>query len=136
MSFPGVGGYSASKFALEGISEALAGELALFGARVLIVEPGAFRTGPHGGGEPTVVLPEYEEIMGPVRSGQAAMAATAPGDPRRAAKAIQAVLDEEKPPLRLVLGNDAVDAIVDHLDAAREEIRTWQATARATQIDD
>jgi NAD(P)-dependent dehydrogenase (short-subunit alcohol dehydrogenase family) len=136
MSFPGVGAYSASKFALEGISEALAGELMPLGVRVLIVEPGAFRTGLHGGGEPTVALPEYEEIMGPVRSGQAAMAVTAPGDPRRAAKAIHAVLDADKPPLRLVLGNDAVDAIVDHLDTAREEIRTWEATARATQFDD
>lgn len=136
MSFAGVGGYSATKWALEGLSEALAAEVAPFGIRVLVVEPGAFRTGLHGAG--MVLAPEldaYADVVGPVRAGQAAMAGNAPGDPAKAAAAVLTALDAEDPPLRLVLGDDATDAIAGQLDNWRTELATWEGVGRRTAMD-
>lgn len=138
LSFAGVSAYSATKFALEGLSEALVAEVAPFGVRVLIVEPGAFRTGLHGSGtlQQSAVIPAYDEIVGPVRAAQAAYDGEQPGDPAKAAAAILAALDAEKPPLRLVLGTDAADLISAHLDDARAEFRAWESVTRSTDIDD
>jgi NAD(P)-dependent dehydrogenase (short-subunit alcohol dehydrogenase family) len=88
MSFAGVGAYSATKFALEGLSEALATEIAPFGIKVLIVEPGAFRTGLHRTGtrQQTTAMRDYDDIIGPVRAQQADLDGKQPGDPARAAR--------------------------------------------------
>jgi NAD(P)-dependent dehydrogenase (short-subunit alcohol dehydrogenase family) len=135
LSFPGVSAYTASKFALEGLSEGLAAEVAPFGIRVLIVEPGAFRTGLHGAAmRQTATLAAYEQIVGPVRAAQAGFDGTQPGDPAKAAGAILAALDAEQPPLRLPLGNDAADAISDALDRARAEFDAWEHVTRSTDI--
>ncbi|MEU3725574.1 oxidoreductase [Streptomyces sp. NPDC031705] len=139
LSFPGVGAYSATKFALEGLTEALAGEVAEFGIRTLIVEPGAFRTGFAGGGalrQTAAVLPAYEGTVGGVRTGLPDSDGKQPGDPVKAAAAILAALDAERTPLRLALGNDALDAILAHADAARAEARTWESVSRGTDFDD
>jgi NAD(P)-dependent dehydrogenase (short-subunit alcohol dehydrogenase family) len=133
MSFPGAGAYSASKWALEGLSEALVGELAPFGIRVLVVEPGAFSTGLHGSRMlMSAELPVYAEIVGPVRAAQLDLAESSAGDPAKAAAAILAALAADEPPLRLVLGPDAVDAILGHLDAVRADVLAWEATSRST----
>jgi NAD(P)-dependent dehydrogenase (short-subunit alcohol dehydrogenase family) len=135
MSFAGVGAYSATKFALEGFSEALAAEVAPFGIKTLIVEPGAFRTGLHGGGmRMTAVNPAYDDIVGPTRAQQADFDGKQPGDPAKAAAAILAALEADNTPLRLVLGNDAVDAITGSLDKAREELAAWEKTSRSTDL--
>src|SRR5690348_10186747 len=117
LTFAGVGAYSATKFALEGLSEALAAEVAPFGIRVLIVEPGAFRTSLHRGGvrEESAVNPAYDDIVGPVRAAQADFDGKQPGDPAKAAAAILAALASDTPPLRLVLGTDAADAVAASL---------------------
>ncbi|MFJ2193461.1 oxidoreductase [Kitasatospora sp. NPDC087861] len=135
-SFPGVGAYSATKFALEGLSEALAQEVAGFGIKVLIVEPGAFRTGFAGGGALAQSTPiaAYEPVVGPVRSGLPDSDGKQPGDPAKAAAAILAALDAERTPLRLALGNDAVDAILGNLDGARRETEVWEAVGRGTDF--
>ncbi|OLT11704.1 short-chain dehydrogenase/reductase [Pseudonocardia sp. CNS-139] len=137
MSFAGVSAYSATKFALEGLSEALAPEVAPFGICVLVVEPGAFRTSLHSGAsrQETAVIPAYDDVVGPVRKAQAAFDGTQPGDPAKAAAAILATLAAEAPPLRLVLGNDAVDMIGDRLARDAAELRAWEATARDVDID-
>jgi NAD(P)-dependent dehydrogenase (short-subunit alcohol dehydrogenase family) len=110
MSFAGFGAYSASKFALEGVSEALAQEVAPFGIKVLIVEPGQFRTNLAGVGMRH--MPEisaYEQTVGATRAFAHSMHGTEPGDPRKAAAVIEAALKSEKTPLRLPLGADAIE---------------------------
>ena len=86
VAYPGFGAYCATKFALEGLSEALAAEVAPFGVKVLIVEPGAFRTGFSGGAlVQSRAMPEYEETVGPTRRMITGIDGAQPGDPAAAA---------------------------------------------------
>ncbi|MGK4585750.1 oxidoreductase [Kitasatospora sp. HPMI-4] len=137
-SFPGVGAYSATKFALEGLSEALALEVAPFGIKVLVVEPGSFRTGFAGGGalQQSAAIPAYDETVGAVRAVLPDSDGKQPGDPAKAAAAILTALDAEHTPLRLALGNDAADEILRHLDASRAEALAWESVSRGTDFDD
>jgi NAD(P)-dependent dehydrogenase (short-subunit alcohol dehydrogenase family) len=136
-TFPGAGAYSATKFALEGWSEALAKEVDRFGIRVLIVEPGAFRTSFNGSGALQIseAIADYDELIGPVRSGMAEDDGTQPGDPAKAAAAILHALDSPDPPLRLALGNDAVDSISEALNEAQAELAAWERVGRETAFD-
>lgn len=135
LSFAGFGAYSATKFALEGLSEALADELRPLGIKVLIVEPGAFRTGLFGNASASGRIDDYESTVGNTRRVVAAGDGTQPGDPAKAAEAVIAALEAEHTPLRLPLGDDSVDAVLAHLDSVRTEIATWEKTARATAFD-
>ncbi|MFH8798644.1 oxidoreductase [Streptomyces sp. NPDC017936] len=137
LSFPGVGAYSATKFALEGLTEALAAEVAPFGIKALIVEPGSFRTSFADGGtlQQTAEMPEYAETVGAVRRGLTDSDGKQAGDPAKAAAAVLKALGSEHTPLRLALGNDAFDAITAHTEAAREEARAWESVSRSTDFD-
>jgi NAD(P)-dependent dehydrogenase (short-subunit alcohol dehydrogenase family) len=135
LSFAGFGAYSATKSALEGMSEALADEVSPLGIKVLIVEPGAFRTGLFGSHSASTPIPDYAGTAGRTRQLIETSAGAQPGDPAKAAAAILTALDAPDTPLRLPLGDDAVDAILGHLDSVRGDIRTWEKLARDTQLD-
>jgi len=137
MSFAGFSAYSGTKFALEGLSEGLADEVRDFGIKVLIVEPGAFRTALFDGGRAGVsadsgVYAKVSETRGAVSGGDG----TQPGDPARAAALILAALDAEETPLHLPLGEDGVDAVLGKLDQVRTEIAAWEKRTRATAFGD
>lgn len=134
MSFAGFSAYSATKFALEGISEALADEVRPLGIKVLIVEPGAFRTSLFANISASAEIADYAETVGPTRHMIEIGSGTQPGDPAKAAAAILAALNADQTPLRLPLGNDAVDAVLGHLDSIRADITTWEKVARNTAL--
>jgi NAD(P)-dependent dehydrogenase (short-subunit alcohol dehydrogenase family) len=136
MSFPAVGSYSAAKFALEGWSEALAGEVAPFGVRVLIVEPSRFRTEFNAG---DVLLaasttPEYDEVLGAVRADMAGADGIQEGDPARAAAIIRDVLGAPDAPLRLPLGAEAVRKLSSTYERALRAVREWAPVSEASDF--
>jgi NAD(P)-dependent dehydrogenase (short-subunit alcohol dehydrogenase family) len=134
ISFAGFAAYSATKFALEGMSEALADEIRPLGIKVLIVEPGAFRTGLFTSITASAPLDDYAATVGPTRQLVQAGDGSQPGDPAKAAAAIIAALDAAETPLRLPLGDDAVDALLGGLDSARTEVTIWEKVARDTRL--
>ena len=136
MSFGGFGAYSASKFALEGASEALAQEVAPFNIKVLIVEPGAFRTDFAGGAlKHMPVMEAYQEITGGIREFAQGMHETQEGDPAKAAIAIDKALQADNTPLRLQLGEDAINAVKEHSENLISELEAWSHVGMATKVD-
>jgi NAD(P)-dependent dehydrogenase (short-subunit alcohol dehydrogenase family) len=133
---PGFSAYCATKFALEGLTQTLQEEVEPFGIRVLIVEHGAFRTGLF---RPDAAylsdeMPEYTDIVGPTRTYVRDGHLEQPGDPVKAAAAIVAALDADEPPLRLVLGADAIGNIRRHLQSVSAELDAWEAVGAATAL--
>jgi NAD(P)-dependent dehydrogenase (short-subunit alcohol dehydrogenase family) len=134
---PGFGAYCATKFALEGLTQALHDEVASFGIQTLIVEPGAFRTGlfrPDAAYQ-SDAMPEYAATVGPTREYVSGNDGLQPGDPAKAAQAILGALDADDPPLRLVLGGDAIDNIRSRLDQLTGELERWEEVGRRTAIE-
>ncbi|WP_077800252.1 oxidoreductase [Streptomyces sp. JHA26] len=137
MSFAGFSAYSGTKFALEGMSEGLADEVREFGIKVLIVEPGAFRTGLFASGAAGLsadsgVYAKVSETRGLVTGGDGSQ----PGDPAKAAALVLAALAADDTPLRLPLGDDGVSAVLGHLDQVRADVTAWEKRTRATGFDD
>ncbi|KJK44468.1 3-ketoacyl-ACP reductase [Lentzea aerocolonigenes] len=135
LSFAGFGAYSATKCALEGLSEALADEVKSFGIKVLIVEPGAFRTSLFENGSGSADSEVYADSAGKTRQMVEANAGKQPGDPRKAAQAVLKALDAAETPLRLPLGPDSVDGLLAHLSQVKADIERWEKVARETQLD-
>ena len=133
---PGFGAYCATKFALEGLTETLQEEVEAFGIRTLIVEPGAFRTGLFrpGAAYESAEMPEYAGVVGPTRAYVRDGHGLQPGDPVKAAAAIIAALEADDPPLRLVLGADAIGNIRRRLEGLSSELAAWEDVGRATAL--
>ncbi|MEV0720262.1 SDR family NAD(P)-dependent oxidoreductase [Asanoa sp. NPDC050611] len=133
-TYPGFGAYHAAKWALEGFSESLATELAPLGVRVLIVEPGAFRTAFNGNKHVTAELAAYRDTAGATRQHTVDLTDAEPNDPAKGAAAILKALDSENPPLRLLLGGDAVDGVRAHHAESLAEVAAWEHLSRSTAI--
>jgi NAD(P)-dependent dehydrogenase (short-subunit alcohol dehydrogenase family) len=131
-AFLNTGVYHASKWALEGLSESLAQEVAPFGIRVTIIEPGPFRTDWNGDSLTRATPMEvYDAVLGARREAHSGkFARTQPGDPRGAAQALLRVLASDDPPLRLLLGTQAADLAPQIYHRRLEEWARWDETAR------
>jgi len=138
LAIGGFGPYCASKFALEGWSEALRDEVKAFGVRVTIVEPGAFRTEFAG---PINMRPErrldvYRPAIEPLEAYLYGGDGKQPGDPAKAAEAMIAAVESNDPPLRLLLGADAIGAWERKQAAFAAELERWRSVGEATAYAD
>lgn len=130
--------YSASKFAVEGLSESLAEELAPFGIRVTIVEPGPFRTDFLTARSLRVgaaTVPDYDAARARMLAAFEARNGKQAGDPAKLARAMVEMAGSAKPPLRFLAGSQAFDMGVPKLDEMRRDITAWEAASRATDGD-
>jgi NAD(P)-dependent dehydrogenase (short-subunit alcohol dehydrogenase family) len=131
--------YCASKFAVEGFSESLALELAPFGIRVTLIEPGPFRTDfltPASIRFGARAIPDYEERRAALRATFEQRNGKQPGDPVKLADAMVQLANEVAPPLRFTAGAIAVDTFAAKLDTMRAELEKWRAPGRATDGPD
>ena len=133
---PAVGHYNASKFAVEGLSEALWQEVEPLGIKVMVVEPSGFRTDWAGRSavESAVQIDDYMATAGNVRGRVRAVSGKQPGDPVRAAKAIVSAVASGEPPHHLLLGNDAFDGAMSKLDQLRKDFLAGEAVARSADF--
>jgi NAD(P)-dependent dehydrogenase (short-subunit alcohol dehydrogenase family) len=127
-AFGATGYYHATKFAVEGVSESLAAEVAPLGIRVTIVEPGAFRTNWSGPSmrQSATVIDDYAETAGARRAATLATYGHQPGDPARAAEAVITAVESDEPPPRLLLGRAAYDIATARLDTLRTTFDAWR----------
>ncbi|MDR3746487.1 MAG: oxidoreductase [Acidobacteriaceae bacterium] len=133
---PGWGYYNASKFAVEGFSEALAAEMAPLGVRVTIIEPGPFRTDFLGrsGVVAARSIDEYEETVGKTRAYYHEQSGKQRGDPQKAVEAIIAVVESANPPLHLILGAIALKRFRGKLAQWHEEIAAWESVTLGADL--
>ncbi|HET6740917.1 MAG TPA: oxidoreductase [Kribbella sp.] len=130
---PGMGAYQTAKFAVEGFSEVLNNEVKPFGVKVTIIEPGAFRTD-WGGSSMTLhpVGADYESTVGQINRYRVETDGTQPGDPAKAAQAIIGVVATDEPPLRLLLGKDALDLAAKASTSRADEAARWAHITTST----
>ena len=135
-SFPSLGFYNATKFAVEGLSEALWQEVEPLGIKVMLVEPSGFRTDWAGrsANESKKQIADYAATAGVWRSEMRADSGKQPGDPVRAAKAIIEAVASLNPPHHLLLGNDAYEGATAKLEALGKEFKAWESVSRGADF--
>ncbi|MFC5451253.1 oxidoreductase [Paenibacillus aestuarii] len=133
---PGLGPYQTAKWAVEGFSEVLSKEVAPLGLKVTLIEPGGFRTDWAGSSMQHIEPRDaYKDTVGGLLKHLRDVTGKENGDPDKAAQAIVAIVDEENPPLRLLLGSDAV-AIANAVDAGKlAETKRWEKLSRSTDFE-
>jgi NAD(P)-dependent dehydrogenase (short-subunit alcohol dehydrogenase family) len=131
IGFPGSGYYAATKFAVEGLSQSLAREVEPLGIRVLLVEPGPFRTDWAGRSlrQSPNFIGDYEQTSGHRRREIASYSGKQPGDPVRAALAVIKVMQSPAPPAHLVLGREGIDNVERHFRSMLSELELWRETS-------
>ena len=131
-SFPSVGYYNATEFAVEGLSEALWQEVEPLGIKVMLVEPSGFRTNWAGrsADQSKRQIPDYAGTAGAWQKQVRAISGKQPGDPVRAAQAIVKAVESAKPPHHLLLGNDAYQGAMIKLEELRKNFTTWETVSR------
>lgn len=135
ITMPGISYYCGSKFALEGISDALAKEVSGLGIDVIAVAPGSFRT--EWAGRSMVRTPrsidDYDALFDPVRARREAVSGHQLGDPAKAAQVmLQVATMAERPPTRLLLGSDAFDLVRENLQGRLRQMTDWESVTRST----
>lgn len=129
--FPTTGMYSASKFALEGMSEALAAELAPFGVQLTIVQPGGYWTDLYTSMEATTPLDAYDDLRQELAKQFAE--GSVDSSPKLAAEAMMSLVDSDKPPLRLLLGSMVYDVAFDISRKRMDTWAEWEQVSRAAE---
>ncbi|WP_176044355.1 oxidoreductase [Burkholderia vietnamiensis] len=134
ITMPGIAYYCGSKFALEGISEALGKELAPFGIAVTAVAPGSFRTDWAGRSMTRTPrsIADYDALFDPVRQARERNSGRQLGDPVKAAQAMLAVIEADAPPAHLLLGSDALRLVRAKWAALQDDIRAWEPLTVST----
>jgi NADP-dependent 3-hydroxy acid dehydrogenase YdfG len=135
-AFGATGYYHATKFAVEGLSESLAAEVTALGIAVTIVEPGGMRTNWSGSSmrKSALQLEDYAETAGARREATLATFGRQPGDPAKAAEAIVAAVAAEAPPLRLLLGSDALGGARAKVKRLTDGIEQWASVSASTDF--
>lgn len=135
-TMPGSGYYSASKCALEGLSDGLRREVEPLGIKVMVVEPGAFRTDFAGRSltQSGKVISDYDSTAGERRIGRDKTDGTQPGDPRKAGMALAEIVEGEDIPFRFVVGADAVEVVEMSLQKRKEELEKWKKYGQQTDF--
>ncbi|WP_025601064.1 oxidoreductase [Burkholderia sp. WSM2230] len=134
ITMPGISYYCGSKFALEGISEALGQEVRPLGIHVTAVAPGSFRTDWAGRSMSRTPrsISDYDALFDPLRKAREEKSGKQLGDPVKAARAMLAAIAAERPPAHLLLGSDALDLVRAKLSALSDEIAAWEAVTLST----
>jgi NAD(P)-dependent dehydrogenase (short-subunit alcohol dehydrogenase family) len=134
ITMPGIAYYCGSKFALEGISEALGKEVQPFGIAVTAVAPGSFRTDWAGRSMQRTprTIAAYDALFDPVRKAREDKSGKQPGDPVKAARAMLAVIGAANPPAHLLLGRDALQLVRGKLNALAGEFAAWEEVTVST----
>ncbi|GAA2125066.1 oxidoreductase [Actinomadura napierensis] len=136
MAVPGMSAYCGSKFALEGILEALGKEVAQFGIHVTAIEPGSFRTDWAGRSMTRAArtVDDYDELFTPIREARQKASGNQLGHPAKAGDAVVHITTVEQPPAHLVLGSDALRLVTAARTAVDEDIRAWETLSRTTDF--
>lgn len=134
ITMPGIAYYCGSKFALEGISEAVGKEVRDLGIHVTAVAPGSFRT--DWAGRSMVrsprTLSDYHAVFDPIRQRRKEVSGKQLGDPRKAAQAMLALMESEAPPAHLLLGSDALALVREKHMSALDDLVRWESVTRST----
>ncbi|MEU6171617.1 oxidoreductase [Streptantibioticus parmotrematis] len=138
MAVPGMSAYCGSKFALEGVLEALGKEVAQFGIHVTAIEPGSFRTDWAGRSMTRAerTVDDYDELFAPLREARRKASGNQLGDPAKAGEVVVRITSVARPPAHLVLGSDALRLVAAARTAVDDDIRAWETLSRTTDFPD